>query len=135
MNHVFAAKLARRNLFRFGAAGLAGAGVFGASRLLAGRHAVAAAAQGPIAEDARYQGIREQLGRYILLTPQKLGGGTHAVDLDAQKTLAWISYWNYGDSCPISHHLAAFPADSGDPYKGFEFVNTTQGGDNILMYG
>ena len=82
-----------------------------------------------------YEGIRESLGKYIYLTPQKLGGGTHAVDLAAQKTLAWISYWNYGDSCPISHHLAAFPADSGDAYKGFEFVNTTQGGDNILMYG
>ena len=79
--------------------------------------------------------MREQLGRYILLTPEKLGGGAHAVDLAAGKTLAWISYWNYGDSCPISHHLAAFPADSGDPYKGFEFVNSTQGGDNILMYG
>jgi hypothetical protein len=51
------------------------------------------------------------------------------------KTLAWISYWNYGDSCPISHHVAAFPSDSGDPYKGFEFVNSTQGGDNVLMYG
>jgi hypothetical protein len=82
-----------------------------------------------------YQGIRESLGRYIYLTPQKLGGGTHAVDIDSHKTLAWISYWNYGDSCPISHHLAAFPAESGDPYKGFEFVNSTQGGDNVLIYG
>jgi len=75
------------------------------------------------------------LGKYIYLTPQKLGGGTHAVDLNGHRTLAWIAYWNYGDTCPISHHLAAFPADSGDPYKGFEFVNSTQGGDNILMYG
>jgi hypothetical protein len=80
-------------------------------------------------------GIRESLGRYIYLTPQKLGGGTHAVDLDTHKTLAWISYWNYGDSCPISHHLAAFPPQSEDPYKGFEFVNSTQGGDNVLIYG
>ena len=79
--------------------------------------------------------IKESLGRYIYLTPQKLGGGTHAVDLESSKTLAWISYWNYGDSCPISHHVAAFPPDSGDPYKGFEFVNSTQGGDNVLMYG
>jgi hypothetical protein len=74
-----------------------------------------------------------QLGNYIYLTPTKLGGGTHAVDLGTGKTLAWISYWNYGDSCPISHHLAAYP--SPDPYKGFEFVNSTQGGDNVMIYG
>ncbi len=73
------------------------------------------------------------LGKYIYLTPEKLGGGTHAVDLESGKTLAWISYWNYGDSCPISHHLAAYP--SPDPYKGFEFVNSTQGGDNVMIYG
>jgi len=75
----------------------------------------------------------DKLGKYVYLTPQKLGGGTHAVDLDSGKTLAWISYWNYGDSCPISHHLAAYP--SPDPYKGFEFVNSTQGGDNVMIYG
>lgn len=75
----------------------------------------------------------KQLGPYIYLTPEKLGGGTHAVDLDSGRTLAWISYWNYGDSCPISHHLAAYP--SPDPYKGFEFVNSTQGGDNVMIYG
>jgi len=75
----------------------------------------------------------EQLGKYVYLTPEKLGGGTHAVDLDSGRTLAWISYWNYGDSCPISHHLAAYP--SPDPYKGFDFVNSTQGGDNIMIYG
>ena len=65
--------------------------------------------------------------------PQKLGGGTHAVDLATSKTLAWISYWNYGDTCPISHHVAAYPSE--DPYKGFEFVNSTQGGENVLIYG
>ena len=54
-------------------------------------------------------------------------------DLAAGKTMAWIEYWNYGDSCPIAHHLAAFP--SADPRKGFEFVNTTQGGQNVLIYG
>jgi hypothetical protein len=73
------------------------------------------------------------LGRYIYLTPEKLGGGTHAVDLSSGKTLASIAYWNYGDTCPISHHLAAYP--SPDPYKGFEFVNSTQGGDNVMIYG
>ena len=73
------------------------------------------------------------LGDYVYLTPTKLGGGAHAQDLQTGKTLAWIEYWNYGDSCPISHHLAAYP--SSDPRKGFEFVNSTQGGDNVLIYG
>jgi hypothetical protein len=73
------------------------------------------------------------LGDYIYLTPTKLGGGAHAQDLSSGKTLAWIEYWNYGDSCPISHHMSAYP--SPDPRKGFEFVNSTQGGDNILIYG
>ena len=54
-------------------------------------------------------------------------------DLASGKTMAWIEYWNYGDTCPIAHHLAAFP--SPDPRKGFEFVNTTQGGQNVLIYG
>jgi len=73
------------------------------------------------------------LGDYIYLTPTKLGGGSHAQDLLTGKTLAWIEYWNFGDTCPISHHLAAYP--SSDPRKGFEFVNSTQGGDNVLIYG
>ena len=73
------------------------------------------------------------LGNYIYLAPEKLGGGAHAVDFGSGKTLAWIAYWNYGDTCPISHHLAAYP--SPDPYKGFEFINSTQGGDNVMIYG
>ena len=43
MNPVFATKLARRNLFRFGAAGLAGAGSYGLARFIASRPASAAA--------------------------------------------------------------------------------------------
>ena len=74
-----------------------------------------------------------QLGDYLWLTPTKLGGGAQVQDLSTGKTLAWIEYWNYGDSCPIAHHLAAFP--SSDPRKGFEFVNSTQGGQNVLIYG
>ena len=73
------------------------------------------------------------LGDYIWLTPTKLGGGAQVQDLASGKTMAWIEYWNYGDSCPIAHHLAAFP--SPDPRRGFEFVNTTQGGQNVLIYG
>ena len=141
MSNPFLEKLARRRLFRYGTAGLAGIAALGGYRRLAAERFAAAAAQGGppdsrggaagpdgiVSEDARAEGVREQLGRYILLTPQKLGGGAHAVDLAGGRTLAWISYWNYGDSCPIAHHLAAFPADSGDPYKGFEFINSTQG--------
>ncbi|MGB5086395.1 MAG: hypothetical protein WBO09_17780, partial [Methylocystis silviterrae] len=73
------------------------------------------------------------LGDYVWLTPTKLGGGAQVQDLATGKTMAWIEYWNYGDSCPIAHHLAAFP--SADPRKGFEFVNSTQGGQNVLIYG
>src|SRR6516162_133014 len=88
----------------------------------------------PKAVDAgRLSEVCQSLGRWIYLTPQKLGGGTHCVYLSTGKTLAWISYWNYGDTCPILHHVAAYPSD--DPYKGFEFVNSTQGGDNVLIYG
>jgi hypothetical protein len=47
--------------------------------------------------------------------------------------LASIWYWNHGDYNPISHHLCAFP--SSDPYNGFEFINSTQGGKNSLIYG
>ena len=128
-------KISRRRFFSYGFAGLAGLTGAGLTRYLPGTSFAAKKEDGILIEDAVYQGIRESLGKYIYLTPQKLGGGTHAVDLGTQKTLAWISYWNYGDSCPISHHLAAFYADSGDPYKGFEFINSTQGGDNVLMYG
>ncbi len=73
------------------------------------------------------------LGRWIALLPTKLGGGTYALDLNSNRVLASIWYWNYGDYNPISHHLCAFP--SSDPYHGFEFVNSTQGGQNSLIYG
>ena len=73
------------------------------------------------------------LGKFIYLTPTKLAGGVHAVDLSTGKTLAWIAYWNYGDTCPITHHISCFPTP--DPYEGFEFINTTQGGKNLFMYG
>jgi hypothetical protein len=123
-------------MLAMGGAAVAGVGLYKGLEMLgfSPLHGQSGGGAAPAA-GAGFQGIRESLGRYIYLTPQKLGGGTHAVDLDTHKTLAWISYWNYGDSCPISHHLAAFPAESGDPYKGFEFVNSTQGGENALMYG
>ena len=46
-------------------------------------------------------------GSWVLLMPTKLGGGTYAVNLETGRALAWISYWNYGDYNPISHHLCA----------------------------
>ncbi|MGN2393221.1 hypothetical protein [Pelomicrobium sp. G1] len=61
-----------------------------------------------------------QIGKYILLTPGKFTGTVAAHDLATGKTLAWLSGWNYGDTNPIMHHMAAFP--SPDPYKGFEFI-------------
>jgi thiocyanate desulfurase len=124
--------LNRRNLLKLGAACLGGGVASAGINYLSG--GVLHGGQ-PADKASGFDGVAENLGRYIYLTPQKLGGGTHAVDLQTNKTLAWISYWNYGDTCPISHHLAAYPPDSGDPYKGFEFVNSTQGGDNVLMYG
>src|SRR5215813_10554020 len=124
-------RMSRREMLKLGAAGLAGVGLYKALDM-AGMLPLRAAQPG---FGQGFQGIRESLGRYIYLTPQKLGGGTHAVDLDSHKTMAWISYWNYGDSCPISHHVAAFPPDNGDPYQGYEFVNSTQGGENVLIYG
>jgi hypothetical protein len=74
-----------------------------------------------------------RFGDWVLLMPTKLGGGTYAVNLNTGRALAWISYWNYGDYNPISHHLCAFP--SADPAKGFEWINSTQGGKNSLIYG
>jgi len=97
-------------------------------------HSPIGASNSPVEFDSGTIGqSHARLGNWVYLTPQKLGGGTHACDMASSKTLAWISYWNYGDTCPISHHLAAYP--SPDPYKGFEFVNSTQGGMNVMIYG
>lgn len=94
---------------------------------------------------AQKQGIRREmtdsaadisgrsLGRWVALLPTKMGGGTYAIDLHSNRVLGSIWYWNYGDYNPISHHLCAFP--SADPYRSFEFINSTQGGDNCLIYG
>ena len=83
--------------------------------------------------DSRADIKGRSLGHWIALLPTKLGGGTYALDLNSNRVLASIWYWTYGDYSPISHHLCAFP--SSDPYQGFEFVNSTQGGKNSLIYG
>ena len=72
-------------------------------------------------------------GNWVLLLPTKMGGGTYAINLNTGRCLAWITFWPYGDFNPISHHLCAFP--SADPAQGFEWVNSTQGGKNSLIYG
>ena len=122
----------RRRLLQLVGGSLAGAGAY-AGLGLAGAWQEQAAQHTRCDHGRLYDLHQELFGKWILLSPQKLGGGTHAVDLATNRTLAWISYWNYGDTCPISHHLAAYPAD--DPYKGFEFINSTQGGENVLIYG
>ncbi len=83
--------------------------------------------------DSRADIRGQSLGNWVALLPTKMGGGTYAIDLNSNRVLASIWYWNYGDYNPISHHLCAFP--SADPYHGFEFVNSTQGGQNSLIYG
>ncbi len=75
----------------------------------------------------------QSLGNWVALLPTKMGGGTYAIDLNSNRVMGSIWYWNYGDYNPISHHLCAFP--SADPMHGFEFVNSTQGGQNSLIYG
>jgi thiocyanate desulfurase len=83
--------------------------------------------------DTRADFRGQSLGNWVALLPTKMGGGTYAIDLNSNRVLGSIWYWNYGDYNPISHHLCAFP--SADPMHGFEFVNSTQGGQNSLIYG
>ncbi len=120
----------RREMLKLTAAGVGGAAIYKA----ADHFGLPWMSAQPKKVDAGKLGEAcASLGKWVHLTPVKLGGGTHADDLSTGRTLAWIAYWNYGDTCPISHHLAAYP--SADPYKGFEFVNSTQGGENLLIYG
>lgn len=77
--------------------------------------------------------LYKQFGKYVFLVPGKFAGTVAAVDVSTGNTLAWLAGWNYGDTSPIMHHLAAFP--SPDPYKGFEFIVDTQGGKNLYIYG
>lgn len=83
--------------------------------------------------DSRSSFDGRSLGKWVALLPTKMGGGAYALDLNTNRVLASIWYWNYGDFNPISHHLCAFP--SADPYYSFEFINSTQGGKNSLIYG
>src|SRR6516162_6906001 len=130
--HIMSWSVSRRRALQLFGGSLAGASVY-AGLQLAGAWQERGIEEGRCDHGRLWDTYHELFGKWILLAPQKLGGGSHAVDLSANRTLAWISYWNYGDTCPISHHLAAYPSD--DPYKGFEFINSTQGGENVLIYG
>src|SRR5262249_18464877 len=141
-------RLSRRTMFNIavGTAGVAEAAVIGYKVLGSGsvtdhglRHAGA-----NYTEVQRHNIVREVvdtradmrgqgLGNWVALLPTKMGGGTYAIDLNSNRVIGSIWYWNYGDYNPISHHLCAFP--SSDPLHGFEFVNSTQGGQNSLIYG
>lgn len=144
------ARLTRRGIFKaaaataiVGEAGYLGYQAVSSGALqsvgLGGATANAAGAQAqsaPIAReliDSRSNFDGQGLGKWVALLPTKMGGGTYALDLNTNRVLASIWYWNYGDFNPISHHLCAFP--SADPYHTFEFVNSTQGGKNSLIYG
>jgi thiocyanate desulfurase len=147
-NKELEAKLSRRGALKMGAGAAAVGGVVGLAYTSIKDGALAEPGPSqPIGSSfgAQSQNIVRELtdskadiggrgiGKYILLLPTKLGGGTYAIDLNSNRVLASIWYWNYGDYNPISHHLCAFP--SADPYHSFEFVNSTQGGKNCLIYG
>ena len=83
--------------------------------------------------DSRSSFDGKNIGKWVALLPTKMGGGAYALDLNTNRVMGSIWYWNYGDFNPISHHLCAFP--SADPYRSFEFVNSTQGGKNALIFG
>ncbi|WP_421996987.1 hypothetical protein [Reyranella sp.] len=138
----------RRSIFNaaVGTAVVAEAGVLGYNALngsgstAGGTHTAGAVSTAPqragIARevvDSRADVRGQSLGNWVALLPTKMGGGTYAIDLNSNRVLGSIWYWNYGDYNPISHHLCAFP--SSDPAHGFEFVNSTQGGQNSLIYG
>lgn len=88
---------------------------------------------GAIFAPSGFHDIYGKIGKYIVLVPGKFAGTVGAVDMSTGKTLAWISFVNYGDTNPIIHHIAAFPSE--DPYKGFEYIVNSQGGKNLYIYG
>ena len=108
-------------------AGAAVAGATGGTLLPAGGLLVREA---HAARTTKIEEFYAQFGKYILLVPGKFTGTVAAHDLSTGRTLAWLAGWNYGDTNPIMHHMAAFP--SPDPYKGFEFIVNTQGGKNLF---
>ena len=68
------------------------------------RHYTEAQRQNVVREvvDSRADVSGQSLGNWVALLPTKLGGGTYAIDLNSNRVLASIWYWNYGDYSPIS---------------------------------
>lgn len=128
----------RRNLIK-GAGVLAGGAVMGAAGagMFEGQAGRAMAELGfgikPAVAATKMGDMFQQFGKYVFLVPGKFTGTTAAIDLYSGQTLAWMAFWNYGDTCPIIHHMCAFP--SPDPYKGFEYIVNSQGGKNLFIYG
>ena len=73
------------------------------------------------------------LGRWVALLPTKMGGGTYALDLHSNPGDGLDLVLELRRLQPDRSPLCAFP--SADPYRSFEFVNSTQGGENCLIYG
>ncbi|KAI9030567.1 hypothetical protein DFJ74DRAFT_702858 [Hyaloraphidium curvatum] len=72
------------------------------------------------------------LGDQLVVYPTKLGLGVNVLDLKRGLTLASLWYSNWGDENCIAHHIQAFP--SANPRKGFDVINSCQGGANTLLY-
>lgn len=114
-------------------AGAAAVGAAGTTALVTGGTLVAPQEAKAATKLITFEQVFNQLGKYVLLVPGKFTGTVAAIDLYTGKTLAWTAFWNYGDTNPIIHHMAAFPAP--DPYKEFEFIVNSQGGKNLFIYG
>jgi len=74
----------------------------------------------PVVDASKLRLCKEDLGDYIYLAPEKLGGGSHAVDLGAGKTLAGLLT---GYFCPSPRICGA------QHIRGYaEFRNMRSGG-------
>lgn len=113
--------------------GAAGAGIVGGGNVLPALGIKDAQARVRRNHKVKLSEVYEQFGKYMLIVPGKFAGTVSAIDLSTGTVPAWMAFWNYGDDCPIVHHMCAFP--SPDPYKEFEFIVNTQGGKNLFIYG
>ena len=114
-------------------AGAAAVTAVGTTAMVAGGSLMAPTEAKAATKALKFTDVFNQLGKYIMIVPGKFSGTVSAIDLYSGKCLAWTAFWNYGDTCPIIHHMAAFPAP--DPYKEFEFIVNSQGGKNLYIYG
>ncbi len=86
------------------------------------------------AGDTRADITGRSLGNWVALLPTKMGGGTYAIDLNSEPGARPRS--GIGTTATtIRSRIISAPSRASDPAHGFEFVNTTQGGQNSLIYG